>query len=173
MATTYNLEYDETLMLMLFSCVQNIEEIKSKLTNSTPPFSNCTMLNYKLILDPFQILIAANKAVVSKHNGALITKSLSTELLFNLSISDNITASLNKFGYASNDQHLLLAVFSSNSQTISTIVSEVQGTLEPITSLSNYYDIEAVKKSYEVAESHSLDGSLLNLIVTKIACKGL
>lgn len=174
MPTTINLEYDETLVLMLFTNVTNIDEIKAKLTTSTPPFSNCTILNYKFIVDPFQILIAANKAVVAKNANTLITKSLSTELLFNLSISENITASLNKFGYSSNDQHhLLLAVFEKDPQIIQAISSQIVGTHEPIKNLSNFSDFEAVKQSYDVADEHLATSSLINLIVTKIACKGL
>ncbi|XP_065203263.1 EKC/KEOPS complex subunit TPRKB-like [Planococcus citri] len=171
--TTFNLEYDETLVLMLFKNVSNIEEINSKLSTSTPPFQNCTIINYKVIVDPFQILIAANKAINSKHNGSLITKSLSTELLFNLSISDNITMSLNKFGYASNTQHLLLAIFEKNPKIIEAIASEVQGVPEPISNLCNFSDLEAVKQSYDVTDENLVASSLLNLVTTKIACKGV
>lgn len=48
------------------------------------------VINASLILDPFVVLVAANKCLVSEANGSMKTRSLNAELLFNLSPSMHV-----------------------------------------------------------------------------------
>lgn len=167
MISSYDLDHGEKLHLMFFTEVQNVSEIVKKFS------SNCTVINSKLILDSFQILVAANKAVVAKFNNALITNNLCTELLFNLSISDNITESLHKFGYGSNTNDLLIAVFGSDTQQLQSIISETQGNLDRISTLKEKCDLDLIRQTYDITSELDSISHLLDLIITKIACKSI
>lgn len=174
MIESFRLESNEILNLMLFTDVHNYGEIIEKIANDVYPFTVCTVVNPKLILEPFQIAVAANKALISKNSNTMITKSLPTELLFNLSTSDNITESLHKFGYDSkSDREILLAIFGNNIEQLQHIIAEVQGTRQPLSMLGQIHDIKLIKEAYDITEAQLTVNSLLNLIVTKIACKSV
>lgn len=173
MPVTYNLDYDETLHVMYFTDVSNVREVTVGLTEQTYPFVNCTCINSKLILDSFQLAIAANKAVVSHRSNSMITKSLPTELLFNLSISENISASLEKFGYGTrHGNDLLLAIFCHEEKQSHDIENIVKGTLQ-----SNFVcdpsNINLISEAYDITDEQLSCSSLLNLVITKIACKSI
>lgn len=174
MNDTFRMESGDILSVMFFKQVQNVNEIIERSTNGVYPFSMCAIINPKLILEPFQISIAAKKAIDSRNSNTMITKSLPTELLFNLSISDNITESLQKFGCGNNlHQEILLAVFSNNDEQLQRIRSEVRGIHRPLTELGQTHDLDLIKKAYDITKEQLATSSLLNLIVTKIACKSV
>lgn len=173
MPVTYNLDHGETLYIMYFTDVSNTAEVTEKLTEQSYPFNNCTCINSKFILDSFQLAIAANKAVVSRYSNNMITKSLPTELLFNLSLSENITGSLEKFGHGTrHGNDLLLAIFNHEEKQCTDIENVVKGTL-----LSNFdndpSNINLISEAYDITDEQLSSSSLLNLIVTKIACKSV
>ena len=68
--------------IYLFRHVTNSSEIKSKLINGE---IDATVLNAALIPDILQIFVAANKASLSNFQGEKLTKTIHTEVLFNLS----------------------------------------------------------------------------------------
>ncbi|XKL67186.1 hypothetical protein PGB90_010606 [Kerria lacca] len=174
METTFQLEFDEIINILFFKDVTNMDEIIKMIADNVNPFVNCAVINSQLILNPFQILIAANKTILDKHKKSLITKSLTTELLFNLSISENITASLNQFGYVSNsNNYLLLVMFESNSVLTQDVIKNVNGVLSPLSLLSEIQNLNLIKKIYDVTEEQLKNCTLLDLIVTKIACKSI
>lgn len=173
MPVTYNLDYGQTLHIMYFTDVSNAAEVTEKLTEQSYPFNNCTCINSKLILDSFQLAIAANKAVISHHSNNMITKSLPTELLFNLSLSENITGSLEKFGYGTrHGNDLLLAIFNHVENQCNDIEKMVEGTLH-----SNFdyepSNLNLIKEAYDITDEQLSSSSLINLIVTKIACQSI
>ena len=68
--------------IYLFRNVTNSSEIKSKLINGE---LDATVLNAALIPDILQIFVAANKASLSNFQDEKLTKTIHTEVLFNLS----------------------------------------------------------------------------------------
>ncbi len=173
MTATYQLDSGEELVVLYFTEVANVEEVTEKLASQTHPFSRCTIVNSDLIVDPFQIAIAANKAIVAEKSGNMITKSLTTELLFNLSTSENITTSLERFGFASSGgDSILMAVFGSDAKKIEDLKAEVKGTLQSDFA-SKSQDTKLIRSIYDIKDDQLVNNELLNLIVTKIACKSL
>ena len=92
--------------IYLFQNVTNSSEIKSKLINGE---LDATVLNAALIPDIFQIFVAANK-------DEKLTKTIHTEVLFNLSPTKKVTESLKIFGIDKSVKDLIVVVFQDESQ---------------------------------------------------------
>ena len=73
---------NELCSIYLFRNVSNSSEIKSKVINGE---IKATVLNAALIPDILQIFVAANKASLSNFTNEKVTKTIYTEVLFNLS----------------------------------------------------------------------------------------
>lgn len=167
--TRYNLEFNKILHLSLLIDVQYISE--TAISSLSCGNCSCTIINADLILDPFQIVVAANKAVVSHQLGSMVTKSLSTEILYNLSIHKNISQSLGTFGTNANNTKLVVAIINNEiNYNSERIMCEITGKSWPIGSIKDICNIESVKKTYNIENEYPTE-SILDLIITKISCK--
>jgi len=170
---TYKIELDcdcqKSLSLFLFKDVQNAAEIKEMVMKGT---LDCCIIKPCLIVHPFQIVIAANKAVISKMQEKMTTRTLSTEILFNLSISRNITQSLIKFGVSECDTNMLVSIIEdSGEDRTDCILSHFKGVLCPIEELPKFSDEVLIKKTYKIKDSELEVSSLTNSIVTRIVTR--
>ena len=73
---------NELCSVYFFRNVKNSADIKSKLLNGE---IEATILNAALIPDILQIFVAANIASLSNFHGKKCTKTIHTEVLYNLS----------------------------------------------------------------------------------------
>jgi tRNA threonylcarbamoyladenosine modification (KEOPS) complex Cgi121 subunit len=172
---TYTLELDELtekqLSVYLYNNIHNIEELHKKLLNKELP---CCIIKANLILDPFQIVIAANKAALNEKYGQLVTRSLYTEIIYYLSISKNISQSLTTFGI-SNDTVNALVIFIHNVQEKESaeklVIDCIKGERIPISKLSEIADLNLIKKTYKINKDELKASSLLDSIVSRISEK--
>lgn len=160
-------EISSKLVLRLYRNVKNIQELRKKL------FSNqisCCIIKPTLIYDPFQIVVAANKALIAEK---LTTKSIYTEILFNLSISKNITQSLQKFGIDENGSDLLIAVINKSDESNGNddLYSNINGDQCDLSELNKIHDLNEIKKAYKITEIESKDNCILDSVVSRIAAK--
>ncbi|KAK3915167.1 EKC/KEOPS complex subunit Tprkb [Frankliniella fusca] len=155
------------ISMALLRDVKNSKELKEKVMSGA---LKCAMMKPALIVEPFQVIVAANKAAVSYLKNSMVTKSLYTELLFNLSISKNITQSLVKFGIQEDDRNVLIAtIHKENEPVIQDILSEISGRLVPLVELQEVCDMKLLCKSYKLNDAEKDNFVLLDAIVSRIA----
>merc|ERR1712238_581242 len=69
-----------------------------------------SLLKSAMILDAFQVIVAANKAQHLQNRGTMITKNIHSEILYRLSPSKKISESFSCFGAADSDTSLVVAI---------------------------------------------------------------
>jgi tRNA threonylcarbamoyladenosine modification (KEOPS) complex Cgi121 subunit len=164
--TELDFDCQKSISLFLFKDIQNGAEIKEMVTKGT---LQCCIIKPCLIVHPFQVVIAANKAVISKMQDKMTTRTLSTEILYNLSISRNITQSLMKFGIGESDKNMLVSIIEETGENRSEIIlSHFKGVLCPIEELCNFSDEMLIKRTYKVKDSELEVSSLTDSIITRI-----
>lgn len=157
--------------LYLFENVQNSNEIRRKVMNNE---LSCSVIKASLIVDPFQIIIAANKTAINAKINQITTKNIYTELLFNLSTSKNISRTLIEFGISDNDKNILIVLLcKENDKKLmsETIMNVVKGKKISISRLSEFTDFDLIKKIYKIEEDELNVSNLIDSIVSRISCK--
>lgn len=155
-----------SVVLTLFQNVRNPQQIRHNLKNGT---LKCCAIKPNLIYDAFQVIVAANKAVTSEK---LTTKTIHSEILYNLSYSKNISQSFQKFGFEENGNSVLIAMIVSN-DGMKYDLEGIEGDVVDLKELRNSCDVDALKKLYKLSDSEVTDLDVLNSIVSRISCKDL
>ncbi|XP_058797787.1 EKC/KEOPS complex subunit Tprkb-like [Phymastichus coffea] len=168
----YSLELDELtnkqLSVYLYQNVNNIEEIHKKLVNKELP---CCIVKANLVIDPFQIAIAANRAALNEKYGQMVTRSLFTEIIYCLSTSKNISQSLKNFGISSVTKNVLVVLVHSNQEKEpmeKLIFESIEGERLLIKRLSEFADINLIKNIYKIEAEELKVSSLLDSIISRI-----
>ncbi|XP_063240595.1 EKC/KEOPS complex subunit Tprkb-like [Bacillus rossius redtenbacheri] len=156
-----------TLSLVLFKNVQNVPQLRKRVMDGS---LKCCIIKPCMIVHPFQIVVAANKAVINHKLGTMKTKTLFTEVLYNLSSSKNISQSLLKFGVHDDDKNILVAFIGkeNESATLSTL-QVIEGEQCPLDEITDFSDEGLIKKTYGIKDSEKNASSLLNSVVTRIS----
>lgn len=157
--------------LYLFTNIKNSDEILRKVINGE---LCCSVIKAALIADPFQVLVAANRAAINAKMNRLTTKSLYTEVLFNLSISKNISRSLMEFGITDSDKNILVVLIHkiNDDESMSKLVTDhIKGDNMSISRLSEFTDPELIRKTYKIDKDELAVSNLTNSIVSRISCK--
>ncbi|XP_028167559.1 EKC/KEOPS complex subunit Tprkb-like [Ostrinia furnacalis] len=160
-----------TLHVHLFKNVRNVEDIRMNILKGT---WKCAIIKPALILDPLQIAVAANKAVISEQRNAMTTRNVYTEVLFNLSITKNIGQSLNKFGIEK-DTDMLVCFLIASEDNSAEILSKIEGERCPISSLIEFRDLRKIKNVYKF-NGLKCDVDLqemLNIIISRMVTKNI
>lgn len=134
------------------------------------------LINRKLIIDPFQIVVAVNNAVMCNQHNTMKTKCMATEILYNLSLSKKISQSLKEAGANDDDDDMIVAIVSkfSNVPEMKIFYDKcITGSEDDFSKLTEINNETFIKSFYKIGEVESECSSLLDSIVTRIACKVL
>lgn len=160
---------DSTITLALFKNVANAKEIRQCVMSGE---FEASLLKPSMIVNYFQVLVAANRAVHLNRIKKMLTKNVHSEILFSLSPSKNISDSFRKFGLADTDKCVFVAIVDDqDGKTLQTVIDKVQGQLAPFEELQTFTDLTNVKKIYKITDTELSVCSLLDAIVSRISSK--
>ncbi|KTF91166.1 hypothetical protein cypCar_00013378 [Cyprinus carpio] len=131
-----------TVIQLLFKDVKNATELRKMAVNGEIKGA---------LINPSMILVAANKAVHLHKNGKMKTRSLYSEIIFNLSPTNNISEAFKRFGISDSDSAVLIVLVHNKDETLS--VDDI------------------ISKLYKVAPQEEECGSLLDAVVCRMAMK--
>lgn len=172
MSETFTLDpkTSSSVILTLFTNLRNASEIRENLKSGT---TNFAAIKPDLIYDPFQVIVAANKAVCCEK---LTTKTVCNEVLYNLSFSKNIMQSIQNFGLEENDKRVLIAMIVKNDalKEEKQQLNSIKGDVENLSQLRNFCNIGHVKKIYKLSDWETINNvHTLDSIISRIAAKDI
>lgn len=165
---TSKLSSGKQINLILLRNVKNMADVKQKVIAGD---LNCCIIKPSYIIHPFQIEVAAEKAVMNEVYGTMVTKSVNTEILFNLSLSKKITQALTKFGVENTDSEVLVCVINESIENTEGILSHFDGEQLPIDQLNTLSQESLIKKEYKISGIENSVATMLQSVVSRIAAK--
>ncbi|XP_050310882.1 EKC/KEOPS complex subunit TPRKB-like [Anthonomus grandis grandis] len=155
------------IKMRLYQNVENTPELRKKILGGE---LRCCIVKPELVYDPLQVTVAANKALTNKKQ---TTKSVFTEILFNLSPSTNISQSLLKFGINDQDKNLLVVTLEKEGEArlSEEVFSAIQGSPLDILHLGCLSDVGAIRKLYKITDKEHESVNLIDSVVSRIALK--
>lgn len=161
---------DATLSVLLFQNVTNSKQLQERVVSGDLP-AEFAFLNAVLVPDLFLLRLAAEVALKGCQAGALKTRSLHSEVVYNLSGSRHITESFRRYGITEHVTHVLAARFDASSEEIETVKALVQGELLPLSKLSDVSDEDLLVKYHKVTPQELEIGTLVDAITCHMATR--
>ncbi|CAG2100987.1 unnamed protein product [Medioppia subpectinata] len=157
--------------IALYESIHNLPQILQLMQTN----DNLCLINAKTVFDVNHLLCAINKSIGYKMIDKLITKQVNKEILFSLSLSKNITDSLNTFGVKPSDHTLPIIAISVDqiNDTLNTyFFDQIDGKALPIESLKCLRDDSLIDRIYKLKDTSS-ESEKWDLIVSRLATKDI
>ncbi|KAI5723434.1 hypothetical protein M8J76_005922 [Diaphorina citri] len=134
---------------------------------------NCCLIKPKLIVDPWIVSVAANKALESELANTMITKSIYTETLYNLSSGKNISKSLKQFSVQDDESDVLAMVITCDvtGEEMGNVIKQIEGNIVPIEKLKDIVDEKLVCKLHGINEKELKVSDLSNSVLAHMSYK--
>uniref|UniRef100_A0A3B1K531 Tp53rk binding protein n=1 Tax=Astyanax mexicanus TaxID=7994 RepID=A0A3B1K531_ASTMX len=170
MQLTQDLELfpDQSVTQLLFRDVKNCAELRKMLKVYLSLFPLLPK-----VVDLFQTLVAANKAVHLQKVGKMKTRSLYSEIIFSLSPTNNISEAFRRFGVSDSDSAVLVVLVHNKEDIFNKddVTSKVDGQQIPADQISTLSDMAKIKKLYKVTPQEEKCGTVLDAAVLRMAAK--
>ncbi|KAG7455757.1 hypothetical protein MATL_G00244490 [Megalops atlanticus] len=155
---------------LLFKDVKNAADLRK---SAIAQEISGALINPAMIVDPFQVVVAANKALHVQKVGKMKTRSLYSEIIFNLSPTNNISEAFKKFGLSDGDSAVAVVLVHAAEETRSMddILAKVDGQQIPVNQISSLTDVAKIKKLYKITPQEEHSGTLLDAVICRMAIK--
>jgi EKC/KEOPS complex subunit CGI121/TPRKB len=167
---------DRTLTVMLFKNVTNASEIHAGLLDrSLEP--EMSLLDPSPTVSLFALHVAAHKVCLDSARGSLTTRTIHSEIVYNLSANKHITEGLRRFGMAETASSVLACRFDASSSDVekmkATIKGDVVDAADLESELAELTDHAIVKKYYKSGELECSKavGSVEDAVVQRIGTR--
>jgi len=161
----FNMFPGRKLNVLMFEEVKNAKQLLNDLILGKIELA---FINTNYIIDMFQILVAANKALYTQAIlGGLITRNIHAELVFNLGANRNIAGTLKKFGITEHSTNIIIALFDANETKADEVRKMVAG--KEVQFHANFCDKSEIMQHYEITLKELEANDLLGSITTRIA----
>ncbi|KAG5845834.1 EKC/KEOPS complex subunit TPRKB isoform X1 [Anguilla rostrata] len=159
-----------TVTQLLFKDVKNATDLRK---NAIAGEISGALINPSVLVDPFQVLVATNKALHLQKIGKMKTRSLYSEIIFNLSPTNNISEAFKNFGISDSDSAVQVVLVHADAEqnNMDDILSKVDGQQISVHHISSLSNIAKIKKLYKVSPQEELCGSLLDAVICRMATK--
>ncbi|CAL1283556.1 unnamed protein product [Larinioides sclopetarius] len=155
--------------VFLYEKIENMTEIKQLLMKGE---LKAAVVNPELVYNLDVLLFASHKSLYSLKYSQLKTKTIFTELLYNLSPTRSIRDSLTMFGAQDDGTNALFIVFGrEDGESANSLKSCIKGSLAPTDSLVNLRNLSKIKKVYKISDEIDSEEAIYNYLVTKVASK--
>ena len=157
--------------LLLFRNVTNAKELHEMLMSQEQSQSmQFALIKPALILDPLQVALAIYKA---QNSSKLTTRSVFTEILYNLGPTKNIASSLRTFGLSGDETEILVAIIDkTNKDFISQLVLDlISGERVDLSTLSLYTDFQQIIKVHKLNFKPEQVSEIKDIVLSRIASK--
>ncbi len=161
-----------TIVVFLFVDVSNSAQLQQHLTDGTLDPA-CALFNAALVPSVFTVQQAAAKAAHSLDRQSLRTRSVHSEIVFNLAGSRHIGPSLAKFGITPECRSVFLVLFDPGEEAIRRVPELVMGRNVDLDELQSVCDREAIKGAYKISDKELRESSLEQAVATRIAARDL
>jgi len=155
------------LQILLFTNVTNSAELRRLAISGQ---INGALVTSSLIIDQFQLVAAAYKALQNQRHEKMITKTMSSEILYCLSPEKSITGAFRTFGVSDTDTDLIIARICDTNDALE-MCDKVCGEHVPLDRLGEFAQPARIQKLYKVSEAELTVGSLVDAVVMRIAAK--
>lgn len=168
----YRLEPDieNNVEILFFRDVRNAKDIRAKMLKGE--FA-ATFVNASLVVDVFQLLVAVSTAFHNKKYDCMATRNLFTEIVYNLSSTRSMSKALTRFGIADDTTNLVVLIPNATSTNILDVRSAIDGSevADVPEGIKQTSDLAQIRKVYGLTDDEERTGSLLDAIVTRMACR--
>ncbi|KAK3163851.1 hypothetical protein QOZ80_1AG0009160 [Eleusine coracana subsp. coracana] len=167
---SFPVDRGHSVSLALFSDVSNSRELLD-LMQSGKLEPEVAFLNASLVPDVFPVLAAAHKALLSKARESLTTRTLHSELVYNISGSKHITESLKRCGIADDTKYILAARFDASDEEMKEVEKLISGAEIDLAELETRANQAQILKHYKITPQELSISTLADAIVCRIAAR--
>ncbi|KAI8911319.1 kinase binding protein CGI-121-domain-containing protein [Powellomyces hirtus] len=157
----------------VFTGVKNAKEVRSLLIKGDESVPQMALINAAPIVDVFQVQLACTKALLQQEQGIMKTRSLYSEILFNLCPTTNISDAIRQFGIAESSSTVIAVMLGTEAPSVEKqLIDLVQGDIIEVNRIPDFTDLKTVSKIYKLGNAVRDHSETLALVIGAMALKG-
>uniref|UniRef100_A0A0N4ZA05 Kinase binding protein CGI-121 n=1 Tax=Parastrongyloides trichosuri TaxID=131310 RepID=A0A0N4ZA05_PARTI len=167
--------YDATqrrcMRVCVFTEVKNVNELMEMVRTGE---IDAALIKAELVVEPFVLLAAANRAVHQAAHNRMSTRSLAAELIYSLSPTRNISESLLNFGISDGSENLIVCIFDdAKGSKMVKLSKKIKGKPVKFDKWMELVHYPSIKKLYNLKSSDLKSEDLCDIIANQIVSKDL